>query len=70
MTELPRLLSKVNSKCYAPLSLVFATVFANFSECEQMLARKFHETHDLAVKDELERWLKEYGKLGEPWSLG
>ena len=33
------------------------------------LARKFHETHDLAVKDELERWLKEYGKLGEPWSF-
>jgi hypothetical protein len=33
------------------------------------LARKFHETHDLAVKDELDRWLKEYGKLGEPWSF-
>ena len=33
------------------------------------LARKFHETHDIAVKDELERWLKEYGKLEEPWSF-
>jgi hypothetical protein len=33
------------------------------------LARKFHETHDMAVKDELERLLKEYGKLGEPWSF-
>jgi hypothetical protein len=31
------------------------------------LARKFHETHDMAVKDELERLLKEYGKLNEPW---
>ena len=31
------------------------------------LARKFHETHDLAVKNELERLLKEYGKLKEPW---
>ena len=31
------------------------------------LARKFHETHDTAVKDELERLLKEYGKLKEPW---
>ena len=31
------------------------------------LARKFHETHDMAVKDELERLLKEYGKLKEPW---
>jgi hypothetical protein len=39
MTELPRLLSKVNSKCYAPLSLVFATVFANFSGCERMHLR-------------------------------
>src|SRR5262249_44839694 len=33
------------------------------------LARKFHETHDMAVKDELERLLEEYGKLGEPWSF-
>ena len=31
------------------------------------LARKFHETHDMEVKDELERLLKEYGKLKEPW---
>src|SRR5215468_3119703 len=33
------------------------------------LARKFHETHNMAVKDELERLLKEYGKLKEPWSF-
>jgi hypothetical protein len=31
------------------------------------LARKFHETHDMAVKDELERLLREYGKLKQPW---
>jgi hypothetical protein len=31
------------------------------------LARKFHETHDMTVKDELERLLKEYGKLKQPW---
>ena len=31
------------------------------------LARKFHESHDMKVKDELERLLKEYGKLTEPW---
>ena len=31
------------------------------------LARKFHETHDMKVKEELERLLKEYGKLKEPW---
>jgi hypothetical protein len=31
------------------------------------LARKFHETHDMAVKDELERLLKEYGELKQPW---
>ena len=29
------------------------------------LARKFHETRDMALKDELERLLKEYGKLEE-----
>jgi hypothetical protein len=31
------------------------------------LARKFHETHDMAVKDELERLTREYGKIKEPW---
>src|SRR5215813_2111493 len=33
------------------------------------LKRKFHETHDMAVKDELERTLKEYGELGKPWDF-
>src|SRR5262245_53976465 len=33
------------------------------------LARKFHETHDMKVKDELERLLKEYGELGKPWEF-
>ena len=33
------------------------------------LARKFHETHDMAVKEELERLLEECGKLEEPWSF-
>jgi hypothetical protein len=31
------------------------------------LARKFHEAHDINVKNELERLRKEYGKLKEPW---
>jgi hypothetical protein len=31
------------------------------------LARKFHDTHDMKVKDEIERLAKEYGKLKEPW---
>jgi len=33
------------------------------------LARKFHETRDMAVKEELERLLKEYGKLEKPWEF-
>ena len=33
------------------------------------LARKFHETHYMAVKEELERTLKEYGELGKPWEF-
>jgi hypothetical protein len=28
-----------------------------------------HDTHDMAVKDEIERLLKEYGKLKEPWKF-
>ena len=31
------------------------------------LARKFHETHDKAVKDELECLATKYAKLNEPW---
>jgi hypothetical protein len=31
------------------------------------LAYKFHETHDMKVKDEIERLAREYGKRGEPW---
>jgi hypothetical protein len=31
------------------------------------LARKFHEIHDIKVKDEIERLAREYGKLNEPW---
>lgn len=31
------------------------------------LARKFHETRDMNVKNELERLLKEYEKLKQPW---
>jgi hypothetical protein len=27
------------------------------------LARKFHETHDLKVKEEIERLAKDYGKF-------
>ena len=33
------------------------------------LARKFAGTHDMKVKDELERLLKEYGKLEKPWEF-
>jgi hypothetical protein len=31
------------------------------------LARKFHETHDMNVPDEIYRLAGEYGKLKEPW---
>jgi hypothetical protein len=31
------------------------------------LARKFHETHDLKVKEEIERLARDYGKLNKPW---
>jgi hypothetical protein len=33
------------------------------------LARKSHETHDMKVKDEIDRLLKEYDKLKEPGCL-
>jgi len=37
--EQPLESEKFNSKCYAPLSPVFATVFENFSGCERMHRR-------------------------------
>jgi hypothetical protein len=33
------------------------------------VARKFHQTHDMAVKDELERLLKVYRELEKPWEF-
>ena len=33
------------------------------------LARKFAATHDMTVKEEVERLLKEYGKLEKPWEF-
>ena len=32
-----------------------------------VLARRFAETHDMKVKEEIERLAGEYSKLGEPW---
>ena len=31
------------------------------------LARQFHQTHDMKVKEEIDRLAKEYGKLEQPW---
>jgi hypothetical protein len=31
------------------------------------LARQFHQTHDMQVKDEIERLAGDYSKLSEPW---
>jgi len=33
------------------------------------LAREFAATHNMEVKDEIERLIKEYGKLKEPWEF-
>jgi hypothetical protein len=33
------------------------------------LGRKFHETHDMKVKDEINRLSRELIKLDEPWSF-
>jgi hypothetical protein len=66
----PTSLSKVNNKCFARLSSVSATEFENsFGARMDALARKFHETHDMTVKDEIERLARERGKLKEPWEF-
>jgi hypothetical protein len=31
------------------------------------LARRFVRTHNMKVKEEIERLAREYGKLKEPW---
>jgi hypothetical protein len=37
------------------------------AECGLKMARQFHETHDMGVKEEIDRLTMEYGKLGERW---
>jgi len=32
-----------------------------------LLARKFHETHDLKVKEEIEHLARQLGELKKPW---
>jgi hypothetical protein len=52
----------------------FGVTFPGIRDCVRELLRvgmdalapKFHGTHDTAVSDEIERVLKEYGKLREP----
>ena len=39
----------------------------NVSMRMDALARKFHETHDLKVKEEIEGLAREYGELNKPW---
>jgi hypothetical protein len=70
--------AKQHGRALQPAALTAQTLFLVFRVNEEIagasrfvdadaLVRKFHETHDMAVKDELERLLKEYGKLKEPW---
>ena len=33
------------------------------------LARTFHETHDIKIKEEIERLAGEYDKLEKPWGF-
>ena len=66
--EITTWIGKINSRCFARLSPASATQFGNSSGVRMdALARKFHETHDMTIKDEIERLLQEYGKLKEPW---
>ena len=47
---------EVNNRCFGQPSPASPTQFENFSRCEWMQS---HETHDMKVKDEIERLLKE-----------
>ena len=59
---------RVNSRCFAQLSQASAIQSASCSGCEWMHSRrKFHETHDTAVSDEIYRLAREHSKLKEPW---
>jgi hypothetical protein len=54
---------------------VLRVTFSGIRDCARVLlelrmdalARKFHETHDMKVKDEILRLATEYGKLEKPW---
>jgi hypothetical protein len=61
------------SHAYQVLRATFPGIRSSVKELigKQMdsLPRKFHETHDMTVKEEIERLANEYGKLGERWCL-
>jgi hypothetical protein len=65
MPELQTLLAKANNKFFALLSRASVRVLLEVRM--DSLAKKFYETHDMKVKDEIERLAREYGKLDEPW---
>ena len=61
---------KVNSRCYAHSSPVSGKSAAELvGKQMDALARRFHETHDMAVKEKLERLLRKYEKLKQPWKF-
>jgi hypothetical protein len=60
-------IGKINSRCFAQLSLVRDAVRELLSVRMDAMARKFNETHDTAVKDEIYRLAREYGKIKKPW---
>ena len=59
---------KVNSRCFAQLSLVSATLLKALVGIRMdALARQFVRKHDTKVKEEIYRLAGEYSQLKEPW---
>jgi len=55
-------IGKINSRCFAPLSLESVTQCGSFSVCEWMHWRVDSMRHDTAVKDEIYRLARDMGR--------
>ena len=68
LSPITRWIERLNNRCFAQHSPASANRSETCSE-KQMdaVAREFAATHDMKVKEEIERMAKEYGKLKELW---
>ena len=60
VTRTPKMNQIMKARRTIPIKIIMGLLLS-------LWGSSVNATHDMAVKDELERLLKEYGKLKQPW---